>query len=161
MNNETHAAADSPRDKPKLVLIVEDEEPLAETISYVVRAAGYTPLVAVHGRHALELARTQRPAVLITDLMLPYLDGAGLIAALRADALATGEAPPAIILITAASRIEALAAGAEVVLRKPFHLADLEALLRRFLEPPMPVAAGREGAEREVANQGTQHGVVN
>jgi DNA-binding response OmpR family regulator len=123
-----------------LVLIVEDEEPLAETISYVVRAAGYTPLVALHGREALELARGRRPALLITDLMLPYLDGAALIAALRTDALVTGESPPATVLMTAASRIEARAAGADVVLRKPFYLADLEALLRRFLGPPAPTA---------------------
>ena len=40
-----------------LVLIAEDEEPIAELIAYVVRDAGYTPLVANHGRQALEVAR--------------------------------------------------------------------------------------------------------
>jgi len=129
-----------PLDEPKLVLIAEDEEPLAETISYVVREAGYTPLVALHGRQALDLARTQRPALVITDLMLPHLDGAALIAALRADARATGASAPPIILMTAASQVAARAAGADVVLRKPFYLADLEALLLRFLRPPLPLA---------------------
>jgi hypothetical protein len=44
--------------------------------------------------------------------------------------------------MTAASLVEARAAGgADVVLRKPFYLADLEALLRRFLGPPLPLAA--------------------
>lgn len=135
-----HAARAVP--EPGLVLIVEDEEPLAETVSFVVREAGYTPLVALHGRQALELARARRPALLITDLMLPYLDGVALIAALRADAAAAGEGAPPSVLMTAASLVDARAAGADVVLRKPFHLADLEAVLRRFLGPPPPADAG-------------------
>jgi len=119
-----------------LVLIAEDEEPQAEIVVFVVSEAGYTPLVAPNGRQALALARDSRPALLITDLMMPYLDGSELIAALRADAAAGGAPVPPIVLMTAASMAAARAAGADVVLRKPFHLVDLEALLRRFLGPP-------------------------
>lgn len=129
-----------PAREPALVLIVEDEEPLAETVSFIVQGAGYRPLVALHGRAALELARSRRPSLLITDLMLPHLDGTALIAALRADAAARGEAPPPIILMTAASQVQARAAGADVILRKPFHLADLEYLLHRFLDSPLSSA---------------------
>ena len=118
-----------------LVLIAEDEEPLAETVAFIVREAGYTPVIALHGRQALELARARHPALLIVDLMLPYLDGAAVIAALRADAKGDGAFAPAIILMTGANPARARAAGADVVLRKPFHLADLEQLLRRFLAP--------------------------
>ena len=118
---------------PAVVLIAEDEEPVAETVAYVVEDAGYTPLVATHGRQALALAQERRPALLITDLMLPYVSGADLIAALRAEATACGQAAPPVILMTAASLSQARAAGADVVLRKPFHLAELEALLHRFL----------------------------
>ena len=119
--------------EPALVLIAEDEEPLAETVAFIVREAGYMPLIALHGRQALELARARHPALLIVDLMLPYLDGAALIAAVREDAKGNGTIGPAIILMTSASPARARAAGADVVLRKPFHLADLEQLLRRFL----------------------------
>ena len=122
---------------PALVLIVEDEEPLAETISFIVREAGYTPVVALHGMQALELARTRKPALLITDLMIPYLDGAALIGAIRAAAAVVGESSPPVILITAANAVRARAAGADVILRKPFYLADLEELLRRFLGAPV------------------------
>ena len=73
---------------PGLVLIAEDEEPIAEVVATVVEDAGYTPLLAAHGREALELARAKQPALLITDLMMPYLSGAELIAALRSDAAA-------------------------------------------------------------------------
>ena len=117
-----------------LVLIAEDEEPIAEVVATVVEDAGYTPRLAAHGREALELARAEQPALLITDLMMPYLNGAELIAALRSDAAAGGQAPLPVILMTAAGPAQARAAGADAVLRKPFELLELDALIRRFLE---------------------------
>ncbi len=120
-------------DGATLVLIAEDEEPIAELLSYVVQDAGYTPLVAFHGRQALELARQRWPALVITDLMMPYLSGADLIAALTAEAAASDRARPPAILVTGAGPGQARAAGADVVLYKPFQVADLEALLHRFL----------------------------
>jgi CheY-like chemotaxis protein len=99
-----------------------------------VEDAGYTPRLAAHGRQALELARAEQPALLITDLMMPHLSGAELIAALRSDAAASGHEPVLVILISAAGPAQARAAGADAVLRKPFELRDLDVLLRRFLE---------------------------
>lgn len=119
-----------------LVLIAEDEEPIAEAIALIVGDAGYTPLVAVHGKQALELARLRRPALVITDLMMPHLDGAELISALRSDAQRNGYAPPPIILMTAAGMRRAYEAEADALLRKPFELADLEMLLLRYLGSP-------------------------
>ncbi len=133
---------------PALVLIAEDEEPLAETVALAVREAGYTPLIALHGRQALELARARRPALLVLDLMLPYLDGATIITALREDARATGTMPP-IILMTGASLVQARAAGADVVLRKPFHLADLVRFLHRFLAHASNAAATEARSSEE------------
>ena len=118
---------------PALVLIAEDEEPVAELLAYVVADAGYIPLLAPHGRAALELARARRPALLITDLMMPYLGGAALIATLRADAAAVGQTAVPAILVTGSGTRQALAAGADVILYKPFHIAAVEALLDRFL----------------------------
>ncbi len=125
---------DQNRPRTVLVLIAEDEEPIAEVVSMVVEDLGYTPVVAVHGRQALELARTEWPALLITDLMMPHMSGAELIAALRADAETQGRRTIPVILMTAASLAAARAAGADVVLRKPFDLSELEELLERFLD---------------------------
>lgn len=119
-----------------LVLIAEDEEPIAEAIALIVEDAGYTPLVAAHGKQALELARQMQPALVITDLMMPLLGGAELIAALRADAQTNGHAPPPTILMTAAGMKRAYDAGADAVLRKPFELEELEELLFHYLGPP-------------------------
>jgi len=75
---------------PPLVLIAEDERPIAAILRAVVADAGYEPAVATHGRQALELARERWPALVITDLMMPYLGGDELIAALRTEAEARG-----------------------------------------------------------------------
>jgi CheY-like chemotaxis protein len=130
-------ATEGPVTARGLVLIAEDEEPIAEVVATVVEDAGYTPRLAAHGRRALELARAEQPALLITDLMMPHLSGAELIAALRSDAVASGRNPVPVILMTAAGPAQARAAGADAVLRKPFELRELDALLRRFLEAPV------------------------
>lgn len=116
----------------KLILIAEDEAPIADAISMIVEDAGYTPLVADHGEHALALARLHHPALIITDLMMPRLDGIGLIEALQEDARHNGYKIPPIILMTAAGMKRALEVGADAVVRKPFNVDDLEALIRRL-----------------------------
>lgn len=119
--------------EPLLVLVAEDEEPIAEALSLIVLDAGYTPLIAMHGRQALEMARRQHPALVITDLMMPYLDGIALITALRADAAQEHHPPPPIILMTAAGVQRVHEAKADAVLSKPFDLDVVEKLLRHFL----------------------------
>lgn len=121
---------------PFLVLIAEDEEPIAEAIAFLVQDNGYTPLIASNGRQALELARQHHPALVITDLMMPYLDGDELIQALRADAALDNHVPPSTILLSAAGLRRMQNAGADAILPKPFELDDLEKLLRRFLGQP-------------------------
>jgi two-component system chemotaxis response regulator CheY len=120
----------------QVVLVVDDEEPVVELLTYVVADAGYTPLTALNGSQAMEVAREHWPAVLITDLMMPYLSGADLIAALKEEADQSGRPRVPAVLITGAGHAAALSAGADAVLAKPFELADLDKLLRRFLGPP-------------------------
>jgi CheY-like chemotaxis protein len=116
-----------------LVLIADDEGPIAAVVAEVVEDLGYRPQVVRNGREALDLARTTRPALIITDLMMPGLTGAELIAALRADAADDGRHPPPVILITAASPHTARRAGADAFLSKPFDLDELEAAITHLL----------------------------
>ncbi len=118
---------------PVIILIAEDEEPIAAILAAVIEDLGYRPLIAADGRHALELARTTWPALVITDLMMPRLTGADLIAALHTEATSTGRTPVPVILITAAGLQHARSAGADAVLSKPFDLGDLEELVIRLL----------------------------
>jgi len=118
----------------KVVLIAEDERAIANIVRVVVEDAGYRPVLAAHGRQALDMARAEHPALVITDLMMPHLTGAELIAALRADAATDGCVRAPVILMTAVNPSQARSAGADAVLYKPFDLDALEALLRRFLD---------------------------
>jgi CheY-like chemotaxis protein len=112
-----------------MVLIAENDDIVAELIALLVEQAGATPLVTYDGEQALTLARERRPALLITESLLPGLDGAGLIAALGRE---RGIKLPS-ILVTSAPKAQAAASGATAVLTKPFHIARLEVLLARFL----------------------------
>jgi two-component system chemotaxis response regulator CheY len=138
------AASDDPAGQSgPVVLIVDDERSIAAVVAEIVSDMGYTPAVATHGQQALELARAHWPVLVITDLMMPRLNGADLIAALREEARLQARAAPPIILLTAASAHYAQAAGADVILRKPFNLTELEALVRRYA--PVSRAAGSDG----------------
>jgi len=118
---------------PLLVLIVDDEGPIAESLAFMVEDEGFPTMVAKHGREALEMAQTRWPALVFTDLMMPHMNGTNLIAALRATAAEHGYPTPPCILMTAAGSRPAEAAGADVVLHKPFDLTEVEDLLTRFL----------------------------
>jgi DNA-binding response OmpR family regulator len=116
-----------------IVLIIEDERSIASFVAEVVDDAGYLPVVAMNGLEALERAREHWPNLVITDLMMPRLDGAGVVRALRLEAATRSYAMPPVILMTAADLHYARATGADALLRKPFDLTDLDALLHRFL----------------------------
>ena len=117
-----------------LILIADDEEPIVELLATFVTGLGYTPLVAQNGQQALDLAHEHGPALIITDLMMPVLNGADLILALRAETSAQGKLSPPIILLTAGSRRAAGNLPVEAVLLKPFDLQQLERAMRRLLE---------------------------
>jgi DNA-binding response OmpR family regulator len=120
---------------PGVVLIAEDDPAIARIVAMLVEDAGGTPVVAHDGRQALELARCSStpPKVMITDLMMPVLDGEGLVRAMRAEAAEHDYAMPPVILMTAASSAHAYKVGADVLLRKPFELDELDAILQRYL----------------------------
>jgi CheY-like chemotaxis protein len=130
---EDEVSSPSPEVQQVIVLVAEDEETIAETLAMIVGDAGYLPVVARNGREALALARQHHPQLIITDLMMPFLSGQDLIAAARADAAAQGARPPAVMVVTAASRARAEEAGADAVIIKPFDVNKLEAVMQRLL----------------------------
>ncbi len=137
------------------ILIAEDDEPIAALLTTVVADLGFQPLLAADGQRALDLAQASWPVLVLTDLMMPRLGGAALIAALRAAATASGRAAPPVILLTAADRQHTQDVGADAVLPKPFDLSALERLIARLLEDTgsqqgqvaRPAPAGPRGCE--------------
>lgn len=116
-----------------LVLIVEDEGAISSFVAEVVADAGYQAEVAANGQEALARAHAHWPDLVVSDLMLPYLDGLALIRILRSDAEIRGLTAPPVIIMTSAGLTYARAAHADAVLRKPFSLDELDDLLHRFL----------------------------
>ncbi|MGZ3677195.1 MAG: response regulator transcription factor [Ktedonobacterales bacterium] len=115
-----------------LVLIAEDDEPIALALAMIVEDEGYRVLHASDGQEALDMALRFHPALIITDLMMPRMNGAQLIAAIRSSGT-TGVPAPSIVIMTAASSSYTQDTGADALLRKPFDIREVEKLLRRFL----------------------------
>ena len=118
------------------VLVVDDEPDIVALVAYHLAKAGYRVSTAASGTDALELARRERPALLVLDLMLPGLSGFEVLEQLRADD-ATRDV--AVLMLTARreepDRIRGLALGADDYLTKPFAPQELvlrvAAILRR------------------------------
>ncbi len=122
-----------PDDAP-LVLLVEDH---AEVRAFLrdTLASRYRIAEAASGEAALAAARAAPPDLIVSDVMMPGLDGFDLVRALRADDTL---APIPVILLTAradeASRLEGLGAGADDYLAKPFSAAELKARAENLIE---------------------------
>lgn len=110
------------------VLVVDDDRPLTRSLEINLRAHGYQVTLAHDGRTALtEFARTH-PAVVVLDLGLPDLDGIEVLAGIRG-----WSAVPVIVLSarsTSAEKVEALDAGADDYVTKPFGMEELLARIR-------------------------------
>jgi two-component system cell cycle response regulator DivK len=119
-----------------VVLIVEDNARNLKLVRDVLGHAGYSTLCACDGEAGVELARSQRPDLVLMDINLPGMTGLEALALLRADA-ATAEIPVAALTAYAMKddRARLLAAGFDGYLEKPVDVRALpgqvEALLRR------------------------------
>ena len=119
---------------PINVLVVDDEPVLAEMVSMALRYEGWNIATAGDGSSALESARSQRPDVVVLDVMLPDMSGLDVLRKLREE---NPQLP--VLLLTAKDaledRIAGLTAGGDDYVTKPFSLEEvvlrLRALLRR------------------------------
>ena len=120
------------------VLVVDDEPTIGDVVTRYLKRAGYETALAATGKDALASAASERPDVVVLDLMLPDLDGLEVMRRLRN----RERERTAIILLTArgeeSDRVTGLSLGADDYVVKPFSPAELvarvEAVLRR-LEP--------------------------
>lgn len=129
------------------VLVVEDEVTLLETLVYNLQRQGYEVVSAQDGYKALEIAREEKPDLLLLDIMLPGLDGFEVCRILRK------EMNVPILMLTArdeeVDKVVGLEVGADDYLTKPFSMRELmarvKALLRRVRLIREEVSATQEG----------------
>lgn len=111
------------------VLLIEDDQSLADGIATALRHAGYAVDLAAEGRAGISLARAAQPDVIVLDLGLPDLDGFDVLQQLRG-----GGVKSSVLILTArddlGSKVRGLDAGADDYLTKPFAVDELLARLR-------------------------------
>ena len=120
---------------PARVLIADDNADMREYLARLLGGAGHQVDTAVDGQAALEQARADPPDLVVSDVMMPRLDGLGLVAALRADER-TASVPVLLLSARAGQEaaIQGLEAGADDYLVKPFPAAELLARVRANVE---------------------------
>ncbi|MDM8528723.1 response regulator transcription factor [Anaerolineales bacterium HSG24] len=115
----------------KVILVVEDDDTLLQTLAYNLKQEGYRVITASTGPDGLEAGRTQSPDLIVLDVMLPDLDGLSVCRILRR------EADVPIIMLTARSsevdKIIGLDSGADDYITKPFSFGEFLARVRAAL----------------------------
>ena len=127
------------------LLLVEDEPALARGLSDALRAQGFDVEIAVDGQRGLEMALSQRPDLILLDIMLPKMNGFEVCRTLRGNGL---DVP--IVMLTAKGQEEdiilGLNLGADDYITKPFRTGELIARARALLR--------RRGSDRSVQRFG-------
>lgn len=126
----------APTDEPATVLVVDDEADIRWLLRFALESAGYRVVEAAHGQEALDSVRDQPPALVVSDLMMPVMDGNELSRRLRAQ---PGGAELPILVLSANPD---LARDADRVMRKPCNIGELTRAVGDLLH------AGRNGGVR-------------
>jgi DNA-binding response OmpR family regulator len=132
------------------VLIIEDDDVIAEGMARHLTASGFDPLRVSKGEAGLARLRYERPDVCVLDLMLPGLDGWKLIETARSEGIGT----PIVVVSargTEHDRVHALEIGADDYLVKPFSMKELVARVRAAARRGVRVQEQRRGEPIDVA----------
>lgn len=111
------------------ILVIEDEKPLADALTEILRQNRYNVDAVYHGNHGLEYARSGIYDLILLDIMLPGIDGLSILKTLRKEHITTP-----VILLTAKSEVSdiitGLDAGSDDYIAKPFSTGELLARIR-------------------------------
>ena len=126
-------AKDVTREMTSRILVVDDDTALAEMIGIVLRTEGFDTVFCADGSKAVDIWRTERPDLILLDLMLPGMDGIEICNRVRA------ESGVPIIMLTARTDtsdvVKGLESGADDYIVKPFNPKELVARIRTRLRP--------------------------
>ena len=134
------AAAHSPAARvTRTVLLVDDERDALETLAAALVSFGYRVTTAVNGADAIDKAAAMRPEAVVTDLLMPVVDGIALAKTLRSNP-ATADTKIVICSGVAERSVRALFNRYDAFLHKPFELDLLRRTLAVLLAGPQPPA---------------------
>jgi DNA-binding response OmpR family regulator len=141
---------------PRTILVVEDEEPIAEAVATRLRSEGFSVAIAADGPAGVARCRELEPDLVVLDLMLPGLDGIDVCKEIQR------ERPVPVLMLTARDSetdlVVGLAVGADDYLTKPFSARELvarvHALLRRVERHPSPASGAMQLGPVEIDLEG-------
>ena len=108
------------------ILFIDDEPDIRRLVEYALQARGHEVLLATDGQEGVEQARAQSPDLILSDMVMPEMNGLEVLSALKADP--EMKDIPVLIVTASAQREEAeraVQAGAAGYLIKPFHIPQL------------------------------------
>ena len=118
----------------KRILIVDDEKDIVETLSFMLKAKGFECLCAYDGEEGLTLAKSQKPDLVILDVMMPKINGYKICRLLKFD---NKYKDIPIIMVTARSQDEdkmiGEETGADEYITKPFEFSDVLEKIKKYL----------------------------
>jgi two-component system sensor histidine kinase/response regulator len=132
------------------ILVVEDSRTQAESLRYILEKKGYGVALATNGRDAIEQIGTSRPDLVLTDIVMPEMDGYELCRRIKTNG--DHKSIPVIIvtqLFDPVDVVRGLEAGADNFIIKPYEPKDIEARIQEVMttpadgHTPSPRAAGR------------------
>jgi len=121
--------------KPKKILTVDDERHIVRLVQVTLERAGYQVVVAFDGKEALKKVDSERPDLIVLDVMMPYMDGFEVLKQLKSNP-ATKDIP--VIMLTAKAQdadvFRGWASGVDLYLTKPFNPMELLTFAKRIFE---------------------------
>jgi DNA-binding response OmpR family regulator len=140
------------------VLVVEDSRTQAEYLRHILENEGFQVFLAASGDDALEQIRAHQPSIILTDILMPGMDGYALCHAIKQD---ESMAHIPIILVTQlfdpADMIKGLEAGADNIIIKPFEPEQVMSRITTTLQSRKPRSPGDTGSTVEVTVDGETH----
>jgi DNA-binding response OmpR family regulator len=120
----------------KRILLVEDDPVTRRFVVSLLEERGYEVLVAEDGEHAVTLAVSAKPDLIVSDLVMPYRDGYEVLRMIRSDERVSGIP---VLILSMRDREEDIVRGfdegADEYVVKPFNARELVSRVRRLLEP--------------------------
>lgn len=127
----------------KLILIVEDEYGNAEVLQLLLEAAGFRVAAASNGKAALELLKGEAPALILSDFMMPVMNGAELGDAVRRNP-ALAHIPFVFMSATDEQVVRSAFRGYDAFLTKPFEVDSMVAMVERLIASGRPAQPSSE-----------------
>lgn len=132
------------------ILAVDDEPSISKLVAHTLASRGYEVVTANDGPTAISMAATEKPDLIVLDVMMPRMDGWEVRKRLKADP-ATKDIP--IVFLTAVGQFEsqlaALESGSEDYVTKPFDPAELAEVVGGILDPTHHPDGARHGARQK------------